>query len=175
MTWRPPNPYTVVADPTLWTPYDLRTLPDEQKPPVVTEDHWVETGQGRTVVRVGPAYDAAAVHAGLDQGDGFGMARVRGRIAENRRRLGEGRWVPPRRDVAAARVLIEQGWEAALARAQRTELCWDTRLCHGLLQWQWARDDRGADRLRADLTALAHHMTGEDGQLLEIERSALHT
>ncbi|MFE1400331.1 hypothetical protein ACFW53_20560 [Nocardiopsis dassonvillei] len=162
MNWRPRGPYTVTADPTLWAYPDLDTIPEDQRPPVVmANDYRLDIDTDETwQIRVGPAYQADVVRAALGQGDNLNIALDRGRCAETRQRLAERRWVPPQRDVAVARTLVEDGVEAAVRRARRTALYWDTRLCHGLLNWEWAQRHRGADRFLADLRALAecvHH------------------
>lgn len=166
MNWRPRGSYTVTADPTLWAYPDLDTLPQDQRPPVVMANDYrldIEDANGTWHIRVGPAYQANVVRAALAQGDNLNIALNRGQCAETRQRLTEGRWVPPQRDAAVARVLVEDGVDAAVRRARRTELNWDTRLCHGLLIWEWAQRHRGADRFLVDLRALAecvvHHST----------------
>jgi hypothetical protein len=121
----------------------------------MAKDYRLDIDDGTWHIRVGPAYQAKVVRAALVQGDDLDIALDRGQCAETCQRLTEGRWVPPRRDQAVARVLVEDGVDAAVRRARRTELDWGTRLCHGLLIWEWAQRHQGAHRFLSDLRALA--------------------
>ncbi|WP_017541573.1 hypothetical protein [Nocardiopsis halophila] len=86
--WRPDS-YTVTADPLLWSPRDLRGLPPSQRPDAVGDDHAADRSpDGTWRIRVGPAYQAAAVRAALDQGDDLFIALARGGCAETRRHPG---------------------------------------------------------------------------------------